>query len=411
MGRRQQTIAFIALLVMLLAVGTAYFIRLKMPVFFILPIVLTGIIAIVIHVHEAKRKETYIVNCFGGRPEQSRKKEYDLIRITATILVITTHAIDAGTSGTSNELFKYVLISLSMVTKCCNYLFIMLSGALLLEYKEEKLSHFYSRRLTRVIIPMVVYFLFYLWKNQTFSSFPEICNRLLTGNMSPEAPHFHLMYAILSLYISFPFMRYLFKEIPFRRLTMMVIVILGFLGLTLFVPQPGISTFLTGWIGTAILGYWVTREETRKYDTALIILGVIHVGIVFYICAAYDDYVSIIYDRSPIMSFVSMGIIATIFKLRRTTREISRAGRFISRYSYSIMLIHWGMLHWISIGRFHLSATDWHGVGIITTSLVTLIASAIAAFAADNLIVLPIQKAFDTCFRAIETRRGHKATG
>ena len=407
--KHQQKIAFIALLVMLLAGGTGYFMYLKMPVFIIMLLVLTGSVAIGLHVHETQENEFHMINCFGGQPGRGRIKEYDLIRITATILVIATHTIDAGIAEENNEVFRYTLVSLSTVTRCCNYLFVMLSGALLLEYREEKLSHFYFRRFSRVIIPMIIYYTFYLWMNRSSffpgTSFLQICNRMLTGNTVPEAPHFHLMYTILSLYISFPFMRYLLKAMPYRRLTMMVIIILGFLGLKLFVPQLGVSTFLTGWIGIAVLGYWVTREETGKYHTALIILGVVHVGITFYVCAVYDDCVSIVYDRSPIMSFVSLGIMAVVYKLRRKKTEISWGMRFINRYSYPIILVHWWALYWITIAHFHIDATDWYGLGLIVSTLVTLIVSAFAAFAADNLFVLPVQKALDACFHAISVRR------
>ena len=323
----------------------------------------------------------------------------------ATLLVIITHSIQIITSAFSGTK-GYLLTVLSTVTLSCNYLFVMLSGSLHLRFKEEPLGKFYVRKFSSVLLPLIVYALFYFWVNRANGSpeptLTEAFTKIIAGEFSPEAPHFHLFYTIASLYVAYPFLRYMFKDMPYRTLTNLCIVIIVFLCFQMFTPKPALSTFLIGWVGLAILGYWVTRRETAKYYNFLIILGIVQIGIIFYLCVNKQDFLNIIYNNSPIMSLLAVGEIATIFKFKNVFSKHSALLTFISRRSYSILLIHWYVQKYIVMNGLHISAAYWHGLGMIISPLLTLLISIVMAFAFDNLFLLPIQSGFDRAVKAIQ---------
>ena len=67
--------------------------------------------------------------------------------------------------------------------------------------------------------------------------------------------------------------------------------------------------------------------------------------------------------------------------------------QWISRYSYSILLIHWGVLHFVVKQKLHVNVLGGGIVGgCIVMMVLTLFISAIGAMILDNTLLKWLQK-------------------
>jgi surface polysaccharide O-acyltransferase-like enzyme len=82
----------------------------------------------------------------------------DVLRIAAIYLVLVKHTSNEPTKFSPDQIG--VFISIALATSCVP-LFVMLSGALLLNTKDENYKTFFSKRLARAIIPWIAWTLIY----------------------------------------------------------------------------------------------------------------------------------------------------------------------------------------------------------------------------------------------------------
>lgn len=362
--------------------------------------------AVAIHAYRAKRDSSYFKKSFAVGFSKNRSVEYDYLRILAVIMVIATHAIqrDIADGIIGNAPAQYIMTVLYMLCLACNVIYVMLSGALLLPYKEERLSDFYLKRVTKVVIPMFVYFIVYLWMKEELQDVNEqlladVVKRFIRGE-TPESPHYWLIYTILSLYIAFPFLRYMLRNMSYRRLTNLVVIIGIFMAVTLFLPvvytTSAVNTFFSSWVGVAVWGYWISRDETRKYDWILCTMGILAFAVMAILVRCRTDFYNLCCNCSPVMLLVASGIFALVYK---TSYKLLRPNYFLgllSKYSYSIILIHWGVLHWITRKCLQIYTVNYKYIGGTLLSVAcTAMVSLIAAIGIDNLVVVVPQEAFD----------------
>ena len=357
-----------------------------------------ALLAILIHLMRYNKNPDYLANdvlCLGK--QSGRSSQYDYLRLIAASFVIITHSvqIDILLENIGQD-SMYFYCCAFMLTLSCNLIYVMLSGALLLPYRDESLGHFYLHRMPKVLIPLIVYYIWYVWQNKEFGTLGigEIVLRIVGGTMD-ESPHYWLIYTILSLYIAFPFMRYMLKELPYRWLTALVVLSLVFMGITQFSPiTVGISTFFSGWIGVAIMGYWVTREETKKAYPILIGIGLISAVIICLLVVLREDYKTVATNCSPFMALFSVGIFALIFKAGVFAKG-NYLLRLLSKYSYAIILVHWWAINFVTLGHFGIGSNTCGPLGIIISLAFTLLVCLGAAFIVDNLVVVVVSYAWD----------------
>ena len=203
----------------------------------------------------------------------------------------------------------------------CNVIYVMLSGALLLNSKrEESVGIFYIRRASKVVIPLIAYYLLLLSLNDEVSFLPpqnlgSVWKRILTG--APDAgPHLWLIYTIVALYLITPFFRVMVQHLSDKMLLSLAVLIMVCNALTLYLPLAGvnfgISTFLAGWEGVFLLGYIMTRSETRKYDRKIIIAGVISFVDAVIVVFLNSSNMNYVYNNAITLILISCGIFALV---------------------------------------------------------------------------------------------------
>lgn len=281
------------------------------------------------------------------------KYEYDYLRTLAAFCVIAEHSVcEAYTPNVSIGTPGYgtlrIILTLSLV---CNVLYVMLSGALLLAPKEESLKDFYIKRMGKVLIPTISYFLLYVlvgYEKEAFSDGVDsgalkIFKGLIEGR-SEYMPHMWLVYVIIGLYIFAPFLRIIVSKITEGQLFGLVIA--GFIFNTFSTYLPifgynfGIDTPVAGWIGVFLLGYYMTTEHARKRYWMFILLGV--VGLITTFLMVYYRYDLLYYTSNwtPNMWLIGAMVFALFLKFKKIFGRPSVIIASVSKYNFSIMLIH-----------------------------------------------------------------------
>lgn len=363
--------------------------------------------AILIHRNRSSKTPGYMKKVLGLRLDADRRYEYDWLRILAVVLVIVTHTIqlDLADGRVADEKACYFLTVLYVFCLACNLLYVMLSGGLLMPWREEKLSDFYLKRVARVVLPLFVYFVFYLWITGQLESisFKTVCGMLssLFQGDTPKSPHFWLMYIILSIYVVVPFFRYMFKNMPYKVLSAMVAISLIFMFFMTYSPiSCAVEPILASWTGVAVCGYWIMREETRRYDKFIILSGVVGLGITMYCIKTTEDFAQLCCNCSPTMVMIAGGLFSLVFSFPQIFTKGGVVLNILGKYSYSLILVHWGVLVGIVKGQFHIYTDQYCYIGGILLSLVTtLLISLAAAFLIDNMVLVVVEWIYDFIIR------------
>lgn len=360
------------------------------------------------HYTAGKRAGTparYVKVLLTGAPGgPDRIRAFDDIRLFAVISVIGTHVIESGNSFSEGTAAWIFLSLLSIIFYNCNVLFAMLSGALILNQKEESLSSFYIRRASRVIIPMAAYYMIYLYLGLYHSGLTDPATlldagrRILSGP-SIWNPHFWLIYVIISFYIAAPFFKVMVQNMSDKLLFSFVILSLLMNTALTFLPLLGITfsfvTILCSWESVFIFGYFWTRKSSVRYRRTAVFLGsasFLVTALVLYLSPSSGDY---LFTKAPSMLLMSGAVFAWFLSREERLRTSGPLIRMIGKYSFSILMIHWLILHNITVETLGLTAASFGVAGGTALSIaVTLALSLLFAIIFDNTVVISMETLF-----------------
>ena len=206
----------------------------------------------------------------------------DLIRVVAIYLIIMIHVSGQLTDTWQKTPNDQWLIAdvYGGIARVAVPLFFMISGYLLLP-RSESLSDFYSKRIPKILIPLLVWSLIYLgWYCGTHAN---TCTLSLVSNLLlVKGTYFHLwfLYSLLGIYLILPILRLIVRGDPDKKL-------LWYLMLLWLLFQPILSLahklwnfdinlrapLAGGFVGYFILGYLLgemTLTTPRILVSALI---------------------------------------------------------------------------------------------------------------------------------------------
>lgn len=198
----------------------------------------------------------------------------DLLRLAACFLVVLAHSCDAFVWNFSNSHSDYVAGTvIGSLVRPCVPLFAMISGILLLPVNTD-IRTFYSKRLKRIIIPLIIWslalpLLYFLYFNQTGIQSPNPClpegtytwtatvNKLLTFpiNFNYDTTPLWYLYMLIGVYLILPILSPWLNQASRKDLKLF----LKIWGISLFIPAIQFAAPLLGISG---------------YDTSAGILGV-----------------------------------------------------------------------------------------------------------------------------------------
>ncbi len=341
---------------------------------------------------------------------KNRRVWIDYLRVIATIFVICVHTVSlAASMVTPQSAGYYVLEILNFFFLSCNLLFIMISGALLLPVKNEKPGVFFRKRFSRVAVPLVVYYVLYVCAKEGIewidpNHWIPMVKRILSGAPS-EAPHFWLVYVILGLYVLTPFLRWIVWHISDSVLAGVVIVIFLVNGIDTYAPAFGLDAHLSpvvdSFAGVFLLGYFLSEKCSRRAENFFVFGGILSFVASCLLILGMDTYEAYIFHNAPTMMLFSSAIFLLVKRAAADRGQEGLFTRLVSRYSFSILLLHWGVLHFVVKHVLHVNVL---GGGIVGGCLLmialTFIISTLGAVLADNTMIF-----IGTLFRKVNIFR------
>ena len=93
------------------------------------------------------------------------------------------------------------------------------------------------------------------------------------------------------------------------------------------------------------MGYFLTREWMRRYDRVWMIGGALALGFSIFLAVGRSDYKQIVFGPSVLGLLMASGIFVTMMHMEKWLGRLEKILSFCSRYSYSVLLIHWYVLY------------------------------------------------------------------
>ncbi|MGN5651060.1 acyltransferase [Bacillus sp. Brlt_9] len=226
-------------------------------------------------------------------------------------------------------------------------LFLMVSGGLLL-HKQESTKIYFKKRLSKILIPFIVWsFIYYLYKSSGSFQITEFIQELFSAKV-----YYHLwyFYIIIPLYLLIPIIRKVIASIPSRFIFFYAIAS------SIIVTSQNIFS-LGGWeialfsnpfstsLSYLMLGYTLTHREFRgKYISGLALVSfiVIFIGTYYTSVIANNGKVNeALYDPFglPVLMY-TLCVFYMVKKYQSSAWQDTRSLHFISKYSFGIYLIH-----------------------------------------------------------------------
>lgn len=325
----------------------------------------------------------------------------DVLRAIATVFVICVHTVSLAAAeflpGSPVfrvlDLFTYTFLS-------CNGLFLMLSGALLLPVRGERAGTFFAKRFTKAALPLAVYYVFYVCAKEGLqwlypANWLVLLQRILSGEPY-EAPHFWLVYVILELYLMTPPLRWLLERVPDFVLPGVISVVFAAHSVELYFSIYGRRTVLSGMVGTSagifLLGYFLSGRCTERAERLFLSAGALSYAVSCFQILCTDTYRGYFDRNAPSAMLFAAAIFLAVKRAAAGKERVGRLTGLLSKYSFSILLIHWGILHFVVKKILNVDVTSLGIVGgCLLATVLTLFLSLAGAAVVDHLLIFPLQ--------------------
>ena len=209
----------------------------------------------------------------------TKKREYafDILRAVAMIMVITIHVSNVysrsfGFIGNGSFIVSLVFNTVSRISVP---IFLMISGALLLDREFNKKKYF--KRLIKFILIIIVWDIIYLvWEYLYLGITYDKLYKLL---YEPYRAHLWYLYTILLLYAIQPLLRLIMNKS--NKVIKIILLLIWLTFSTLSIVNYYISLYFTvfSYIGFFILGKYLydfaKSRDLKKYNIPLIILMIV----------------------------------------------------------------------------------------------------------------------------------------
>lgn len=300
----------------------------------------------------------------------------DYLRVFAAFSVIVIHACAQYWNDFDiNSLEWFVLNGYEGITRWAVPVFVMISGALLLN-KEIPLKRIYSRYVLHLLCAFAFWSIFYCIFNRR--TWPDLCFYLLVGNH-----HMWYVAMIIGLYICIPFIRKITDSASLCTYYLVLWFVFSSLipfvaDLTSFSASDAVQTLraglleqmdnmhlgiLSGYAGYFILGFCLNRlpfdRKARLLIYALGILGTFSaIALNLYFSVYMQSRIGAFFGSFSVTILLQAAAVFIWFRYNvRSTGRLNAVMAWISRHCFGIYLIH----------AFILDVLD-HGLGLNTLS-------------------------------------------
>jgi surface polysaccharide O-acyltransferase-like enzyme len=290
----------------------------------------------------------------------------DSARVAAMVAVVLIHVLvpavvvdDAGETDTAGWWFATFLSSAS---RFCVPLFIMLSGALLLDAARPTSARaFYQRRLRRIGVPLLVWTLFYLaFRHFYLGTADDVQDA--TKSVAAGSPYYHLyfLFVLAGLYALTPFLRVVTRHSPMRLVAafaaMLLVLGMADQALSVFLAEGQLNavTRFLPYAGYFVAGWCLCRVPVnpRGLRIAAVAFVVSAVGTTvgtwaLILVAGWGDVAQFFFGYlSPLVVVMSLASFVLLRAAAERLPAVSghRIVRRLSELSLGVYLVHPALL-------------------------------------------------------------------
>lgn len=316
-----------------------------------------------------------------------KKREYsfDVLRVIAMTMVIVIHV--ANVYGRRFALISHssYLVSLvfNTVSRVSVPIFLMISGALLLDRAFDKKKYF--QRIKKFIILIAICDIVYLvWE---YFIFGNTYDKLYILLYKPYRAHLWYLYTVVILYAVQPLVRLLLNKCnkPMKIILLCIWVVIAFGGI--YSKTLALNVFSQiGYMGYFVIGKYIydyaKKHDLRKYNIPLILIMIVLFGISVYLnytkSIRFDRFYKLYFAyRTPFIMIPSLAFFTLIISNYRKD-SVSKPIMLLSDLSLGVYLFH-GIF--LDITRRFFSYPDIHSIfGIPVFSVDIFICSVLLVY-------------------------------
>lgn len=286
----------------------------------------------------------------------SEKSVYIIyLRVIATVFVILIHASTGFLYRFNPSGFDWNYANwINAATRCSVPIFVMLSGALLIN-KDEGVLSFYKKRLPKLLFPFafwtLIYLLYYFFKYSNFEklSIDQILEISMDKILHGSNAHLWYLYMIIGLYLVLPYFGKMLRQLTMRELEVFLLLWICSMFLTHkrlydFVPKFDLISF-SGYAGYLVLGYYLS---IKQFNWTKITPWIGYVAcVIFTACASYalsnyrhkydPGFLNYVIPNTVLVAFF---LFIAVKKSIRSDHKVPGWIALIDKYSFGIYLSH-----------------------------------------------------------------------
>lgn len=271
---------------------------------------------------------------------------FDFLRAFAIIAVIICHVnFFFGPLNTSLEIIGQ--LTFHDIGRVGVPIFLMISGALLLNREYSNLSDFLKRRFTRIVYPFIFWMILITLTSLYFKKTPIYIWNVITGNPS-IAWYFWIL---IGIYLAIPILNEFIKKYGEKGCEYFLVIWFIYIVLNSLNSYPLFPYFkldwFSGFMGYPVLGYYLSNKKFNISDSKMykIGLGIFLVSLsIFVNYTQTNSFVSVeqMY-QNIIVVFMGIGMYLFIEYLDKENKFNSIKNNAIGKAISSISLCSYGM--------------------------------------------------------------------
>ena len=223
-------------------------------------------------------------------------------------------------------------------------IFLMISGALLLNREYPSLGNFLKRRFARIIYPFIFWTILIL--GQLY--YHGYNSKFIWGVFIGEPSILWYFWTLIGIYLFIPVLNSFIKDYEIRGAEYFLAIWLFTMILKSFNAYPLWNYFnldmFAGYIGYPVLGYWIANKDFKVNDKKLCITGLLIflISLSVFVYAGYAKFSLSQYQNLPNM-LEAVGLFIFIMCLDRLNRFESIKEGFIGNAILSLSICSYGM--------------------------------------------------------------------
>lgn len=310
---------------------------------------------------------------------------YDCLRIIATFMVIAIHSNVIYLANNLGSVGWYFIMELTALCVIAVPVFIMISGAMLLDCgREIGIRELFFKRVSKQAIPFAIWSIVYVLIRVIMGKIPLNINSFVSLIKEPAYYQFWFMYTLLAIYLLLPVLQKIVIHASKKQIEYILILWLVF---SVFVPM--VSHFIPaltlsshvdlilceGYIGYFILGYYIKKYplfKNSEKNWCLILVGILITGsaaIIEWVVFKESNYEGYVYSAYLLPGVVlsAMGVFNYAGQKQLNLNEkLEKIVVGNSRLSLGIFYVHMLVL----TGLEYLGITGTNSIGVLIVKIV-----------------------------------------